>query len=195
MKPKWFFFNSADEICPYCQKTGGERMTISLRWDHGTTGLRGQSVNLRCRTLTRQRGHTWKLAGCTSVPKMSFVWVMISVQEWMLQGGEKNSVVLFWDSTAHFRATQGFYSSGILCGSPVVFSFSPSSGKSKPKSEGGCAAKLGPVTRLKKCGTFSQESSSTLSLKALSVSNLKEDRGRNEGGGVGKCYSEREMVW
>lgn len=32
----------------------------------------------------------------------------------------------------------------------------------------------------RKCGTFSQESSSTLSLKALSVSNLKEDRGRNK---------------
>lgn len=60
-------FRSVDEICPYGQESGGNGLAKSLWPEHGTALLLWslsvkqlivhQSVSLRCRPLTRQRGH------------------------------------------------------------------------------------------------------------------------------------------
>lgn len=168
-------------------------MTICLRWDHGTTRLSGQSVWFRCRALTRQRGHSWKVVvlGVRVSPKCpSYEW-------WYLcrrgcYRGEK-SVALFWDSMAHLRATQGFCCWWISCASPVVASLHLGQVRAKQKVRGGSAAALRPVTSLMEqiWSSSSVESSSMLSHKAL-FCQQSERREMGERKKKRKCHSGRE---
>lgn len=143
MQPKRIFFNSDDEVYPCCQKTWGERMTISSRWDHGTTRWRGQSVYFRCRTLTRQRGHTWKvvLLGVPVSPKCPCMSDDICVR--MDVTGKK--VWCYFEIQWHTLGQhKGFFCLWIFCASPVVFSLHLT-WQNKRWGGGGDAAELCPV--------------------------------------------------
>lgn len=173
-------------------KTGGERMTKSLRWDHGTTRWRGQSVYFRCRTLTRQRGHTWKvvLLGVPVSPKCPCMSDDICVR---VDVTRKKVWCYFWDSVAHFRATQGFLLFvNLLCFSCCIFS-SLNPAKQKVRGWGGDAAELCPVCLMEQIwSSSSQESSSMPSHKALFCQQSERRQGGTQKKKRKMLFSERK---
>lgn len=101
---------------------------------------------------------------------------------WYLCGVDvaEKSVVLFWDSMAHFRATRGSVreSSGV---STVEFSFHLAQVRANQKVRAVCCWAVScHEFNGRNWSSFSQGSSSMLSHKALSVGNLKGDREREK---------------